>query len=69
MEKLMNSDSPAPKQRARNGDRRNGSRVGPPPYYTREGKVLVDRRSHCDRRGTWIREFSLDADHESGSDA
>ncbi len=65
MEKPVNTESTSPPMRVRGSDRRDGSRVGPPPYYTREGKILQDRRSHFDRRGTWIRGFSLDTGNGS----
>ncbi|MBS1139299.1 MAG: hypothetical protein H6R13_752 [Proteobacteria bacterium] len=45
---------------SRGKDRRGVTRISPPPFYTREGKVLVERRSPCERRSNWIREFSLD---------
>jgi hypothetical protein len=44
----------------RRSERRVRTHVEPPPYQTREGQVLSDRRSAFDRRSTWIREFSLE---------
>jgi hypothetical protein len=51
----------------RRTERRSTTRIAPPPYYTREGKVLTDRRSLTDRRATWIREFSLESSPGSES--
>ena len=44
----------------RHADRRVSTYIGPPPYETRDGRVLTDRRSALDRRASWIREFSLE---------
>ena len=44
----------------RRADRRVCKYVAPPPYETREGQVMNDRRSAIDRRASWIREFSLE---------
>lgn len=44
----------------RRADRRLCTQIAPPPYETRHGRVLKDRRSAIDRRASWIREFSLD---------
>lgn len=60
----MQSDFPQPSQRMRGADRRSNTLVSLPPFYTREGKILVERRSPIDRRANWIREFFLDvAEH------
>ncbi|MBP5986804.1 MAG: hypothetical protein KA538_06415 [Azonexus sp.] len=61
MEKDQDSSSSGKigRDRPRGPDRRVSTRIGPPPYQTNEGAVLVDRRSQIDRRATWIREFSL----------
>ncbi|HMT81765.1 MAG TPA: hypothetical protein PKD66_15455 [Azonexus sp.] len=48
-------------QRTRGADRRCNTLVSSPPFYTREGKILSERRSPIDRRANWIREFSLDS--------
>ena len=50
-----------PAQRKRGADRRCNILVSSPPFYTREGKILSERRSPIDRRANWIREFSLDS--------
>jgi hypothetical protein len=44
----------------RRADRRVCTHILPPPYETRVGRVLTDRRSAMDRRASWIREFSLE---------
>jgi hypothetical protein len=44
----------------RRSERRVCTHIAPPPYQTRNGMVLTDRRSAMDRRSTWIREFSLE---------
>jgi hypothetical protein len=54
------NEHPARQLRPRGKDRRGVTRISPPPFYTREGKVMVERRAHCERRSTWIREFFLD---------
>jgi hypothetical protein len=46
----------------RSGDRRVCRKIQPPPYQTVDGLVTGDRRSHLDRRASWLREFSLDLD-------
>lgn len=56
----IQNEGPQRTLRSRGKDRRGVTRISPPPFYTREGKVLVERRSPCERRATWIREFSLD---------
>jgi len=53
--KMPNS---APQQRR--ADRRICKDIAPPPYETRNGWVLTDRRLSFDRRASWIREFSLE---------
>ena len=58
---------PERKLRPRGRDRRGVTRISPPPFYTREGMVLVERRSPCERRSTWIREFSLDTADDDGT--
>lgn len=64
MTNLMQSDPSQPAQRKRGNDRRCNTLVSLPPFYSREGKILTERRSPLDRRANWIREFSLDtADH------
>lgn len=55
------SDLLQPAQRKRGTDRRCNTLVSSPPFYTREGKILSERRSPIDRRANWIREFSLDS--------
>ncbi len=55
------SDLLQPAQRKRGADRRCNTLVSSPPFYTREGKILSERRSPIDRRANWIREFSLDS--------
>lgn len=44
----------------RGADRRVSTHISPPPYETRDGVVLTDRRSAIDRRASWIREYSLE---------
>ncbi|MFZ2973480.1 MAG: hypothetical protein WA049_12640 [Ferribacterium limneticum] len=56
MEKKMSDASYQP----RCADRRVCTRIAPPPYETRDGRVMTDRRSAIDRRASWIREFSLE---------
>jgi hypothetical protein len=56
---MENKMSNAAHQQRRN-DRRTCTHIAPPPYETRDGKVLIDRRSSFDRRASWIREFSLE---------
>ena len=63
MENKM-SDAVCQKRRA---DRRVCTQIAPPPYETRDGMVLTDRRSSFDRRASWIREFSLETSHRSDS--
>jgi hypothetical protein len=46
--------------RERGKDRRSRTSVEPPPFMTRNGLVMVERRSPFDRRSSWVREFSLD---------
>lgn len=46
--------------RVRGKDRRTRTSIEPPPFMTREGLIVVERRSPFDRRATWVREFSLD---------
>lgn len=49
----------------RGDDRRRNEHLGSPPFLTSEGMVLVDRRSHIERRSCWIRHFHLDVNgHE-----
>lgn len=43
----------------RSEDRRISKQIEPPPYQTASGTVLDDRRSHLERRASWLREFSL----------
>ncbi len=50
----------SPPQRTRGADRRGNKLVSSPPFYTREGKILTERRTPIDRRANWIREFSVD---------
>lgn len=40
-------------------DRRGVTAIAPPPFQTREGWVLVERRSCCERRANWIHEFTM----------
>lgn len=47
----------------RGPDRRHFSEMVPPPYITGEGLVLVDRRSHIDRRSSWIKDFFIRSEH------
>ena len=47
-------------QQQRRADRRVCTHISPPPYETRDGRVMTDRRSAFDRRASWIREFSLE---------
>jgi hypothetical protein len=56
MENKMSDASYQP----RRAERRVCTHIAPPPYETRNGKVLTDRRSAIDRRASWIREFSLE---------
>ncbi len=44
----------------RGSDRRSSNHISSPPYVTGEGLVLVDRRSHLERRSCWIRGFTID---------
>ena len=48
-------------------ERRVNTHIKPPPYETRDGLVLIDRRSTFDRRASWIREFSLETSPSSES--
>lgn len=41
-------------------DRRLCKNIQPPPYQTIDGLITADRRSHLDRRASWLREYSLD---------
>lgn len=50
----------------RGADRRSSRHVAPPPFITNEGLVMIDRRSHIDRRSSWIRDFSIDVGHWDG---
>ena len=61
MANTMQSDPPQPVPRKRGTDRRSNTLVSLPPFYSREGKILAERRSPMDRRANWIREFSLGA--------
>lgn len=45
---------------ARSKDRRLCKQILPPPYLTSDGLIATDRRSHLDRRASWLREYSLD---------
>ncbi|MDP2882702.1 MAG: hypothetical protein Q8N89_14125 [Azonexus sp.] len=56
MENKMSDASYQPRQ----ADRRACTHIAPPPYETRDGRVMTDRRSAIDRRASWIREFSLE---------
>ncbi|MBL8449340.1 MAG: hypothetical protein JNM32_05380 [Dechloromonas sp.] len=51
------AQAPVPK---RGADRRSGKNVSAPPYSTREGLVMEDRRSHIERRSCWVRSFGID---------
>lgn len=51
----------------RRAERRVCTQVAPPPYETRDGRVMNDRRSAIDRRASWIREYSLET--SPGKDA
>ena len=53
--------TPPPVHRTRGTDRRCNKTFSLPPFYSREGKILAERRSPIDRRANWIREFPLDA--------
>lgn len=44
----------------RASDRRESQQPCSPPYLTGDGLVLVDRRSHLERRSCWIRALALD---------
>lgn len=59
---------PAPQEALilhRGDDRRRSENLAAPPFLTSEGMVLVDRRSHIERRSCWIRHFHLDVNgHE-----
>ena len=58
-------DRPALNRRAARGiDRRSRSQISPPPFSTVEGLVEVDRRSHLDRRSSWIRDFFISLGEE-----
>lgn len=48
----------------RGDDRRHSEELVTPPYLTDEGMVLVDRRSHIERRSCWIRQFRLDVSNQ-----
>ncbi|RIX49591.1 MAG: hypothetical protein D3M94_00890 [Rhodocyclales bacterium GT-UBC] len=50
----------------RGPDRRHSNHVAPPPFITDEGLVMIDRRSHLDRRSSWIRDFHIDIAHWNG---
>ena len=56
----MENKMPDAAHQQRRTDRRICTHIAPPPYETRDGKVLIDRRSAIDRRASWIREFSLE---------
>lgn len=57
----MENHTPDAARPGRRTDRRLSTGITSPPYDTRDGMVLSDRRSPIDRRATWIREFSLEA--------
>lgn len=61
MKNKMEPEDTPPAQRKRGADRRSNTLVSLPPFYSREGKILEERRSPIDRRANWIREFSLDS--------
>jgi hypothetical protein len=50
----------------RGPDRRHSNQIAPPPFITDEGLVMIDRRSHLDRRSSWIRDFFIDFGHWQG---
>lgn len=52
------------KMPSRGIERRCRKQISPPPYQTREGTVQSDRRSHMDRRSSWIRDFFIE--HSDG---
>jgi hypothetical protein len=56
-----NQSDPPAGHRARGADRRSNTVVSSPPFESKEGTILTERRSPIDRRANWIREFSLDA--------
>lgn len=52
----------------RGTDRRSGRNVSAPPYSTRDGLVMEDRRSHLERRSCWVRSFAIDIDDTRAED-
>jgi len=50
--------------RPRGIERRVCTRLLPPPYLTKDGVVLMDRRTYLDRRAAWIRDFQIDQGSE-----
>lgn len=66
MEDDLQDKSDVPPLRPRGMDRRGTTHIGPPPFQTHEGLVVVERRSVIERRANWIHEFSLDT-ADSGS--
>ena len=56
----MENKMPEAAHQQRRAERRTSKAVVPPPYETRNGMVLTDRRSSLDRRASWISEFSLE---------
>lgn len=44
---------------SRKVDRRYCTQLAPPPYSTREGVILDDRRCYLDRRAAWLKEFFM----------
>ena len=56
----MENKMPNASYQPRCADRRVCTHIAPPPYETRQGRVMNDRRSAIDRRASWIREFSLE---------
>lgn len=58
----MENKMPEATYQKRRAERRASKAVAPPPYETRDGIVLTDRRSSLDRRASWIREFFLETE-------
>ncbi|MBK7898124.1 MAG: hypothetical protein KA603_09585 [Azonexus sp.] len=62
MSKVPPPETPKKPAGKRGTDRRSGKNVSAPPYSTREGLVLEDRRSHLERRACWVRSIAIDMD-------
>ena len=55
----IRNEGAGPGLTTRGADRRGVTAISPPPFQTREGLVLVERRSCCEHRANWIHEFTM----------